>query len=929
MVKRKWLWGKRSSEKMGGETDSSGSMSSQSEKCSEDRDASKGSPANTQLPAVTFEEMDNEMNEEEMHESVKSLTQKLCDAPIDDESKCILSQEDDISTNKCTQKWSDPLVDDGSKDSFREVVSRISVDENSEIEKVAKISNDCKEDKSSVKLLTEKLSAALLNVSLKDDLVKQHAKVAEEAVAGWEKAEKEATTLKQQLETVVKQKSALEARANHLDEALKECVRQLRLARDEQERKINQAVAEKAEELELAKTKLQDEITELQAVLETSRVKSPDPALLHRLETLERENLSLRKELQAQSEELEIRTIERDLSAEAAETASKQHLESIKKVAKLEAECRKLKSQYRVLSNAAASSYVESLTDSQSDSGEQLSALEADSRKMNGSGLLQCNPSRSESWASALIAELDQFKGEKGFDRSIPASSIEIDLMDDFLEMERLAALPDDGHQASEKPVTEAESKLRIELKSVINQIAELEEKMDKVEADKAELATALVQTQNCLERSQVQLIETQMKLEQLEQEIRSANEGEEFYKAKAISLDKEVQLICSEIKSLRAELDREQTLSVAKSTRCEELEDELEKKKKELEIQQDAVCNEELKLTEMALAEARECLEKSLGQLKDAEKKLGELEKQLDVASEDKKCLKSQLDRERALSVAKSARCEELKNELQKKEKELEIQQDAIFYSELKMKEMALAETRESLQKSQGQLREAEMKLGELEKELDAANEEKKSLKSELDNVQTEVQAMSAQIDSLKEQVHKERASAAELSVKCMELETELQQKRRELEVQRRANSHNEIKIKQEDLEAAAGKLADCQKTIASLGSQLKSLATLEDFLIDTASIPGFLPPAPLMMARRSNEPWKLHSNHTFLSKEYEPKNDSQAGYTPFTSHNGRHLSKSPASSSSSTSPTFFMNPPGSEKSANGFAKYFSLSRD
>lgn len=38
--------------------------------------------------------------------------------------------------------------------------------------------------KESVKSLTEKLSAALVNVSAKEDLVKQHAKVAEEAVAG-------------------------------------------------------------------------------------------------------------------------------------------------------------------------------------------------------------------------------------------------------------------------------------------------------------------------------------------------------------------------------------------------------------------------------------------------------------------------------------------------------------------------------------------------------------------------------------------------------------------------------------------------------------------------------------------------------------------------------------------------------------------------
>ena len=36
----------------------------------------------------------------------------------------------------------------------------------------------------SVKTLTDKLSAALLDISTKEDLVKQHAKVAEEAVSG-------------------------------------------------------------------------------------------------------------------------------------------------------------------------------------------------------------------------------------------------------------------------------------------------------------------------------------------------------------------------------------------------------------------------------------------------------------------------------------------------------------------------------------------------------------------------------------------------------------------------------------------------------------------------------------------------------------------------------------------------------------------------
>lgn len=38
-----------------------------------------------------------------------------------------------------------------------------------------------------------------------------------------------------------------------------------------------------------------------------------------------------------------------------------------------------------------------------------------------------------------------------------------------------------------------------------------------------------------------------------------------------------------------------------------------------------------------------------------------------------------------------------------------------------------------------------------------------------------------------------------------------------------------------EKELALAASKFAECQKTIASLGQQLKSLATLEDFLMDS----------------------------------------------------------------------------------------------
>jgi hypothetical protein len=61
-----------------------------------------------------------------------------------------------------------------------------------------------------------------------------------------------------------------------------------------------------------------------------------------RLASLEKENSALKVQLLAMSEEVELRTIEKELNRRAAETASKQQLESIKKIAKLEAECRRL-----------------------------------------------------------------------------------------------------------------------------------------------------------------------------------------------------------------------------------------------------------------------------------------------------------------------------------------------------------------------------------------------------------------------------------------------------------------------------------------------------------------------------------------------------------------------------------------------------------
>ncbi|PHU19715.1 Filament-like plant protein [Capsicum chinense] len=653
MEKRKWLWKRKSSDKSPGETESSGSLSSYSERFSDEQDALKEFPDHDkQSPEVTSQA-----------------------ATVDDESM------------------------------------------------------------ESLKCLTEKLSAALFNVSAKEDLVKQHAKVAEEAIAGWEKAENEVAVLKQQLDAAVQQNLTLEVRVSHLDGALKECVRQLRQARDEHEKRIQDAMAEK-NEWESEKTALEKQLLKLQTQMEAGKAATPistDPDILVTLKRLERENTALKIELRSCSEVLEIRTIERDLSTQAAETASKQQLESIKKVTKLEAECRKLQVMSRKSSpfndqrsSAVLSFYVDSVTDSQSDSGEQLNIVDNDGLKMSKLETRECEPSCSNSWALALIAELDQFKNEKAMPKTLAACSIEIDMMDDFLEMEQLAALSETANKtpsvtsdAVPHDSPNVENPLAAEHHSISQRVIELEQKLEKIEAEKAELESALSESQDALKVSAVQLKETQTRLEELQKELRVVNESKEL-------------------------------------------------------------------------------------------------------------------------------------------------------------------------------------------------------LEFQIYGMQVEARTMTVNIDSLKTEVEREKSLSSEMEAKCRELENELKKRAQEVELHQTSGSNGELKIKQEDLAVAADKLAECQKTIASLGKQLQSLATLEDFLLDTVNLPG----GGSVVAKAGGELWKLHVNETFT-----PKRDSDP--SKVEEENEYHSmnaddEESPASLSSlSTSSATQAN---TAKSKNGFSSYLVL---
>ncbi|KAK4429359.1 Filament-like plant protein 4 [Sesamum alatum] len=224
-----------------------------------------------------------------------------------------------------------------------------------------------------VKELNEKLSEANSEMTNKENLVKQHAKVAEEAVSGWEKAEAEAAALKNHLESVTLLKLTAEDRAAHLDGALKECMRQIRNLKEEHEQKLHEVVLNKTKLFEKMKLELEAKIANLDQellrsaaenaalsrslqersnmLIQLSEDKSQAEAEIERLksniESCEKEVNSLKYELHIARKEVEIRNEEKNMSVRSAEVANKQHLEGVKKIAKLEAECQRLRGLVR------------------------------------------------------------------------------------------------------------------------------------------------------------------------------------------------------------------------------------------------------------------------------------------------------------------------------------------------------------------------------------------------------------------------------------------------------------------------------------------------------------------------------------------------------------------------------------------------------
>lgn len=712
------------------------------------------------------------------------------------------------------------------------------------------------EAQETVKSLTEKLATALLNISAKEDLVKQHSKVAEEAVSGWEKAETEVAVLKQQLEATSQKNSDLEDRVSHLDGALKECVRQLRQLRDEHEQKVH-TLTKKTQEWESNKSELENQLMELKAQLEASKAEVGTilTANQSKLEAIEKENAELRAKLLNQSEELKIRTLEGELSTQAAETASKQHLESIKKVAKLEAECRKLRAFARKTSPAndhkAISSSVcaESLTDSQSDNGDRL--LGADN-ELSG----------SDSWASALIAELDQFKNEKAGTKVL-RSSISIDLMDDFLEMEKLAAMPETDHgspalglEIDYHGMACRDNPSKVGDEVMKQKMVELEETVGKLETEKAKLEMALADFQNKLEISCNQLTIAEGKLVQLQQELELAKESKQAAMEEAAVSDAKRKELESQLESTLLEVNTLHDKIVS-----------LEGKEAE------SVLSSELKTRLEASEAAREAVE---SQLRLAYAEVERLRKEMGL-------LEANIEEERTLSAELAAKVDTA--ETRRKAMESQYLSAELNIRNLQEKVSLL-----------GHGIEDERSLSaELASKIEAVEGARKELECELKVAHSEIRKLRSTVGLLEEEVDNERTLSTQFAMKCRTLEDEVSKKRQEAELRALSCSNGDLTLKQEkELAVAAEKLAECQKTIASLGRQLKSLSTLDEFMLETeqTELKGGSP------NDRSGSPLGDAGSCTRSGGKERGSPPSQASSTSMLSGFGRLLSRSRSSS-------------------------------
>ncbi|CAH9137832.1 unnamed protein product [Cuscuta epithymum] len=808
-----------------------------------------------------------------------------------------------------------------------------------------------------VKELNEKLSAAEDEMTNKDNLVKQHAKVAEEAVSGWEKAESEAAALKNHLESVTLSKLSAEDRALHLDGALKECMRQIRNLKEEHEQKLHEVILNRTKQFDKMRLELEAKISNLEQELlrsaaensalsrslqersnmlvklseEKSRAEAEIEHQRSDIESCDKEINSLKYELHVIAKELEIRNEEKNMCARSAEVANKQHLEGVKKIAKLEGECQRLRGLVRKrLPGPAALAQmkleVESLGRDYEDTRlrkspgkppnsphypatpdysfdhiqkfqkenehltERLLGMEEETKllkealaKRNSElqasrsscaktvsklqsleALLQANgddhrsPSKnnlpsltsmsedgnddtmscSGSWATSVMPDLSHAKKDNYNNLESPCrsdSASHLELMDDFLEMEKLAYLSNDtnggGVSSSEnqsscnkEEVSKPDSQLVSEEATPFTTLQSKISKVFELVTKEADMEKILDDIRRVLEETSETLNPHPSTDEVEVHDVASEN---------SVSISQELADAINQIHVFLMFISKETKALQATSTSGNGLSEKLD----EFCVMYSEVVNRNVSLVKFVLdlsallSKVSELHFNILG-YKNSEMEISSADCIDKVALPENKVQQNMEDgysdsaSDRDIShdsslvpTSESWKCSSEEFEQLKSEKE-NLVADLVRRTEnLESTKAHLAETEMLVAEVKSQLVSAQRSNGLAETQLKCMAESYKSLETRAEKLQTEVNALQAKIDTLEFELEEEKKGHHDALAKCKDFQEQLE---------RIESLKAEIDAKttqEKDLAAAAEKLAECQETIFLLGKQLKGL--------------------------------------------------------------------------------------------------------
>uniref|UniRef100_A0A1J3CA58 Filament-like plant protein 4 n=1 Tax=Noccaea caerulescens TaxID=107243 RepID=A0A1J3CA58_NOCCA len=944
---------------------------------------------------------------------------------------------------------------------------QISFDQYSQLnglkDEVKKYEEQVQKMEDQIKDLDSKLSTANADIAAKEVLVKQHSKVAEEAVTGWEKAEAEASALKTHLETVTLAKLTVEDRAAHLDGALKECMRQIRSLKEENEQKMHDLVVTKTKQMEKLKDEFESKIGEFDRELlrsaaendalsrslqersnmlmriseEKSQAESEIEHLKNNIESCEREINTLKYETHVITKELEIRNEEKNMSMRSAEAANKQHLEGVKKIAKLEAECQRLRTLVRkklpgpaalaqmkmeveslgrdygdhrqrrsparpsspLMSPMSHSSHMSefSLDNTQKFHKEndllteRLLAMEEETKMLKEAlakrnselqvsrnlcaktanrlqtmeaQMMSKSPTKrgfempaeivsrqnasnppsmasmsedgnedARSIAGSLMSEFSQSNKDKnGAKMKKTESANQLELMDDFLEMEKLACLPNGSNGNGSTDHSSADSDAEIvpptQLKKRISSVLQSLPKDAAFEKILGEIQSAIEDAGGVKLPCNVNGVTE-------EKEIAMSNETtEEKVTIVEVTITQELAHALSQIYHFVSYLSKE-------ATQCQ---DTLSQKVQEFSVTFDRVLSKEKTLVDFlfdlsrVLVEASElkidvvgfnaseveihspdCIDKvALPENKALHRKDSSGEHYQNGCSQSSDseipddCIRTS-SYEPKLSAGAAA-CNFTSEEFEglKLEKEKAETNFASCEADLEATKSKLLETEQLLSEVKSDLESAQRSNGMAETQLKCMVESYRTLETRSSELEIELSSLKSKIENLEVELHEEKENHRVALTKCQELEEQLQRNNQNCPTCSVAEVDDPKSKQDNELAAAAEKLAECQETILLLGKQLKSMCPQTEEVASSPSQEQTLTPEE----EEDGYVTPTKSQDNKLSSPSEKETPSRTTMRSPVGSKHRHTKSNSSSSSSGLTP---------EKHSKGFSRFFS----